>query len=186
MTNIIVAFPRIENGKSIKNILVKHGFHVSAVCTTGAQALQHADMLEEGVVVCASRLLDMVYGQLREYLPAGFEMLVVSSPGYWEGQGMGQVLCLPMPLKVHELAAAVEQLAGVVECRRKKRKLARRGKRDAEGDRLLLAAKEALMAKKQISEEEAHRYIQKSSMDSGRGLVETARMVLSMMQEGEP
>ena len=40
------------------------------------------------------------------------------------------------------------------------------------------------MAKKQISEEEAHRYIQKNSMDSGRGLVETAQMVLRMMQEG--
>lgn len=90
MVNIIVAFPKIENGKKIKNILVKHGFCVSAVCTTGGQALQHADLLEEGIVVCAGRLTDMVYGQLREYLPAGFEMLVVSSPGLGrKGDGGG-------------------------------------------------------------------------------------------------
>ncbi len=184
MVNIIVAFPKIENGKKIKNILVKHGFCVSAVCTTGGQALQHADLLEEGIVVCAGRLTDMVYGQLREYLPAGFEMLVVSSPGFWEEKGTEGVLCLPMPLKVHELAGAMGQLAESVAGRNKKRKKARRGERGREEGQILKAAKEALMAKKQISEEEAHRYIQKNSMDSGRGLVETAQMVLRMMQEG--
>ena len=33
-----------------------------------------------------------------------------------------------------------------------------------------------------MTEEEAHRYIQKCSMDSGTNLVETAEMVLSMMK----
>lgn len=36
MTNIIVAFAKIEDAKSIKNILVKNGFGVTAVCTSGA------------------------------------------------------------------------------------------------------------------------------------------------------
>lgn len=33
-----------------------------------------------------------------------------------------------------------------------------------------------------MSEEEAHKYLQKCSMDSSRDLVETAQMVLSIMQ----
>ena len=33
-----------------------------------------------------------------------------------------------------------------------------------------------------MTEEEAHRYIQKCSMDSGTNMVETAEMVLSMMR----
>ena len=32
-----------------------------------------------------------------------------------------------------------------------------------------------------MTEEEAHRYIQKSSMDSGTGMTETAQMILSIM-----
>ena len=32
-----------------------------------------------------------------------------------------------------------------------------------------------------MSEEEAHSYIQKSSMDTGTSIVETAQMVLSLM-----
>ena len=44
-------------------------------------------------------------------------------------------------------------------------------------------AKELLMTRNNMSEEEAHRYLQKSSMDSGTNIVETAEMVLSIMAE---
>ena len=44
-------------------------------------------------------------------------------------------------------------------------------------------AKELLMTRNNMSEEEAHRYLQKSSMDSGANMVETAEMVLSIMAE---
>ena len=40
-------------------------------------------------------------------------------------------------------------------------------------------AKAVLMASRGISEEEAHRYLQKRSMDSGSRLLDTARRVLS-------
>ena len=38
------------------------------------------------------------------------------------------------------------------------------------------------MARNHMTEEEAHRYLQKCSMDSGANLVETAQMVLSIMK----
>ena len=38
------------------------------------------------------------------------------------------------------------------------------------------------MSRNHMSEEEAHRYIQKCSMDSGTNMVETAQMVLTMMK----
>ena len=60
MINVIVAFPKIENGKSIKYILIKSGFQVGSVCVTGAQVLQNADMLGDGIVVCGYRLQDMI------------------------------------------------------------------------------------------------------------------------------
>lgn len=37
------------------------------------------------------------------------------------------------------------------------------------------------MSRNGMSEEEAHRYLQKSSMDSGTNMVETAEMILSVM-----
>ena len=41
--------------------------------------------------------------------------------------------------------------------------------------------KRLLMERNGMSEEEAHRYIQKCSMDSGTNLVETAQMVISLL-----
>lgn len=180
MINIIVAFPKMENAKSIKNILVKNGFQVSAVCSAGTQALQHADMLEEGIVVCAGRLQDMMYTQLREYLPPHFKMLVVLSANQQEEDTRDNVVFLTMPLKVYELTGTLEMMCGDL-VRRRKRKSG--PPRRSENDRKMIQkAKEVLMARNHMTEEEAHRYMQKSSMDSGNGLVETAQMILSMMQ----
>ena len=44
-------------------------------------------------------------------------------------------------------------------------------------------AKSLLMERNNMTEEEAHRYLQKCSMESGVNMVETAQMVLSIMAE---
>ena len=43
MTSVIIALPKIDDAKSIKNLLVRSGIPVAGVCTTGAQALALAD-----------------------------------------------------------------------------------------------------------------------------------------------
>ena len=170
MVSVIVAFPALENGKRIKNILVQHGFHINAVCTAGAQVLQHADRSDRGVVVCAAT----------HYLPACFEMLVLAGPGSWE-EPMEHTVYLPMPLKVYELVNTLEMTVQSMAVARQRRK-SRPGQRSQEENQAIRQAKELLMAQKQMTEGEAHRYIQKSSMDSGTGLGETAQMILSMFR----
>ena len=61
MTNIIVVLPKIEDAKSIKNVLVRSGFSVMAACSTGAQALGAADALSGGIVICSYKLIDRSY-----------------------------------------------------------------------------------------------------------------------------
>ena len=72
MTNIIVALPRLDDAKGLKNVLVRNGFQVAGICTTGAQAVSQADGLNDGIVICSYKLTDMVYSQLLEFLPQGF------------------------------------------------------------------------------------------------------------------
>ena len=63
--------------------------------------------------------------------------------------------------------------------RRKKKRLVPK-QRSEEEQAVIDEAKEMLMSRNNMSEMEAHRYIQKCSMDSGNSLVETAQMVLSI------
>ena len=66
MTNIIVVFPKIENAKSIRNVLVRNSFSVTAACTTGAQVLSQLEDYNEAIVICSYRLVDMVCLELFE------------------------------------------------------------------------------------------------------------------------
>ena len=51
----------------------------------------------------------------------------------------------------------------------------------SENDRkVITTAKELLMERNQMTEDEAHHYIQKLSMDSGTNMVETAEMILEL------
>lgn len=181
MTNIIVLFPKIEDAKNIRNLLVRHGFQVPAVCTTGAQALASANGLGDGIIVCGYKYPDMIYSELQACLPSHFEMLLVASQRVWSECSKEGVVCVTMPLKLYDLLNTLEMMSAGIERRRKKRK-SRPKERSEEDKKVLQEAKNLLMERNGMSEEEAHRYIQKCSMDSGTNLVETAEMVLSMMR----
>ena len=181
MTNIIVALPKLEDAKGIKNVLVRSGFQVTAVCTTGAQAISQTDGLNDGIVICSYKLMDMVYSELRECLPDRFEMLLMASDHLLSQCERNGIVCLSMPLKVGDLLSTVGMMAEGIERRRRKAKMKPKV-RNAEEEAAIKEAKELLMGRNHLSEEEAHRYLQKCSMDSGTNMVETAFMVLSMMK----
>ncbi len=178
-TNIIVALPRLEDARNIKNLLVRSGLDVTGVCTTGAQTLQLTDGLNDGIVICSYKLKDMLYSELKSCLPAEFEVLLMASPGLLAECFGGNVVCLAMPFKVHDLVNTVGMMMEGIERRRRKRRERPRVRRPEE-EALIREAKKLLMNRNHMTEEEAHRYLQKCSMDSGTNIVETAQMVLVM------
>lgn len=180
MVNVIVVFPKIEDAKGIRNLLVRNGFHVTAVCTTGAQALNYANSLNDGIVVCGYRFQDMMYEELNACLPEYFDMLLIVSQKYFsEGVELG-VVSLPMPIKTYDLLNTLEMMAeGQARKRRKRR--AQPKQRNPEEQKIIEDAKRILMERNHMTEVEAHRYIQKCSMDSGTNMLETAEMVIQIM-----
>ncbi|MDE7257890.1 MAG: ANTAR domain-containing protein, partial [Lachnospiraceae bacterium] len=66
--------------------------------------------------------------------------------------------------------------------RRRRRAKSKPKERNSEETAFIKEAKELLMERNHMTEEEAHRYIQKCSMDSGTNMVETAQMILAMMR----
>lgn len=177
---IVIAFPKMEAAANIRKILSQSGYSVAAVCTTGAKALQVANDLEQGILICGYRFVDMAYSEIYEYLPNGFEMLLVASASNVMEKEEGHLVCLSMPLKVHELLDTIEMMDYQMT-RRKKRQRQRPKERSEEEQQLILQAKTLLMERNQMSEEEAHRYIQKRSMENGTGLVEISQMIISLM-----
>ena len=180
MLSIIIAFPKIEDANNIKSLLIRNSYEVHAVCTTGAQAISIANELDEGIVISGYRLPDMLYREMNGYLPKGFEMLLIASAAKLSECVEGNVVSLSMPIKVQDLLNTL-QLMTYNYMRRKKREKNRPKQRSEEERDIITKAKLLLMERNNMSEDEAHRYIQKTSMDSGTNMVEMAEMILSMM-----
>lgn len=178
MSGIIVAFSKIEDAKSIKNILTRHGLPVLAVCTTGSQAINHAHTLNDGIVVCGYKLPDMLYTDLRQDLPLQIDLLLVASQHLWSECRNNDIVCLAMPIKIYDLINTAEMMLDAIARRQKQRKQ-KAGKRSPDQQKIIDDAKILLMERNNMTEEEAHRYIQKTSMNSGTGMIETAQMILS-------
>lgn len=182
MANVVVVFPKPDDARSIRNLLVRNGYPVSAVCTSGLQALNAVDRLSSGVIVCGYKYPDMLYEELYENLPPSFDMLLLASQRVI-GEGVCEgVVSVTMPLKAADLVNTLEMLIEQQE-RRRKRKRMMPAKRSDVDRKLIADAKELLMTRNNMTEEEAHRYLQKTSMDSGTNLVETAQMLFALMKE---
>ena len=181
MGSIVIALPKIEDAKKIRAILVRHGFPVAAVCNTAANALAGASELGYGVLICGYRLTDMYYQDLLDCLPPGFDMLLLASSKVIQ-DAPSSVLTIEMPLKVGDLVNTVNMMLTQIERRRKndRKKLKVRSWKE---QNYISNAKMLLMQRNHLSEEEAYRYIQKCSMDSGTNMVETAQMLLMLFFE---
>lgn len=180
MISIIVAFPKIEDANKIKSLLVKSGFSVQGVCASGALAIQMAGELDGGIVISSCKLPDMTCQELNQNLPITFKLLVLASKRVWSTYGGDNIMFVEMPVKVHELTNTIEMIIRARERARKKVKGRTNFRNDADKE-LIMKAKLMLMDKNNLSEEDAYRYIQKNSMDSGNSMVDTAAMLLNMM-----
>jgi response regulator NasT len=179
MIGVIVVFPKLEEAKAIKSLLTRNGVQVIAVCTSGSQAITFFDDLDEALIICGYKLTDMLHTELLELLPDTFEMMVVASQNHYGDCDRSRVVCLPMPIKAQELVETTNILLEGLYQKRKKRR-AQPKKYSDEQRAVIESAKLLLMAQKKLTEDEAHRYLQKQSMGSGVNIVETAQMVLEI------
>ena len=91
-----------------------------------------------------------------------------------------EIFSLPTPLHVNELLSTMEVMSYAYSRWRKKMR-AKPRVRSREEQQTIERAKMLLMERNGLTEPEAHRYLQKASMDNGTGVVETADMILSLM-----
>lgn len=183
MATLIVAFPKLEEAKAVRNLLVRRGYEVASACTSGAQAINMADRLSDGIIICGYKLSDnMLYSELYEYKPKSFEMLLVASKNLWDDCQDNDIVCAAMPIKVNDLINTIEMMLQV-QVRRRKEKRMQPKRRSPQEQKVIDDAKAILMEKNNMTEPEAFRYIQKCSMDSGNTMVESASMVIGIYSE---
>lgn len=130
------------------------------------------------IVVCGYKLADGSAESLHGDLPPTCSMLMVASPAQLDLVDE-DIFRLPSPISRSSLTASVLMLFQI------NRRLVRylRPRRSESDQEIVEEAKRLLIARHGMSEEQAHRFIQKKSMDSGARMVQTA---LSILGDQEP
>jgi response regulator NasT len=167
MKSIIIAYPIKNTALQIKSVLESEGLYVSHICATGASVLNIASDMREGVIVCASILRDMGAGALAERLPAGFDIVALSKGG--KESYLGNLISMPLPLDRDEFINTVAVLMST------KTSFTSRNKDDSE---YISNAKIVLMRIYDMDEMQAHKYLQKESMKTGKKIVDVAKDIV--------
>lgn len=179
MADIIIAFPKFDDAKNLRKLLMRNGYDVTAVCDSGSQIIEAVNRLDGGIVISGYRFSDMYYMEICDYLPKGFQMLLLASPMKLAEIDVREIVSLAMPFKVKDLLNTLEMM--MVQYNRWKKKQKHKPKARSDSDRKVIqTAKELLMERNRMTEDEAHHYIQKLSMDSATNLVETAEMIIEL------
>lgn len=173
MKDIIIAYPSKNTALQLRSFLESEGFHVSYVCALGSSVLNIAHGLNEGVVVCASILSDMSAMSLAEQLPQGFDIISLSKNG--RESYMGNIIDLPLPLHKDEFLQTVSIIVNT------RSSFTQRDKNESE---IISNAKLILMNSKDVTESQAHKYLQRESMRTGKKIVAVAKEIINDFRDG--
>lgn len=181
MVNIIVVFPKQQDALRIRNLLVQNGHHVIQTCTSGGAVIQTIDQMldADGIIISGYKYQDMSYRELYQYIPNCFDMMVMASRTRLDEIYEYNVVKVDMPVQSHELLSALRVMENTLIRKRKSRRQKPGEKTDAQKE-LIEHAKGVLIENKNMTEEEAHRYLQTTSMNNGTNIVETSQMIIEL------
>lgn len=160
----------------LRDILAAAQIVPSAVLGTGEEVLS---ALEEGQVLLTSwRLPDMTGAELAKKADAAGAMMIV--PGDYDPAELdgADVLTLRNPISQDALIQAVRTMCYCVSRMQALEQRAQRLERQLAERKVIERAKGRLMDALHLSESEAHYRMQKTSMDTGRRIVDVAQEIL--------
>ncbi len=167
LKDIIIVYPERETALAIRSFIVKNGFGVSRICSHASTALEFAGICDgQGIIVCPFIMSDMSAVDLAQQLPPGFDVIAFSKNG--AEQYTDNLITMPVPVNRFEFIQVLSVLYS---------SKASFAGAEAEDERVS-AAKQALMAEKGMSEMQAHKYLQRESMKSGKRILQLAAEIL--------
>ncbi len=170
MNHLIVAFETEAASRRVCELLAASSLPVRSVCRSGAEVLRMVQYMGGGVVICGVKLTDMTADQLYDDLDGQAYLLAAAKPEALEMCENPRIFRLPLPTNRYALAAAVQMLTQLEGM-----SASAHSRPDQE---IIQKAKILLETNGSMTEEEAHRYLQKRSMQSRRKMAEVAADVV--------
>lgn len=174
MEKVVLAFGGERTSARIRDIIDSAGIADGVICHSAAEVKRMIHKQHITTVICGYKLRDETAERLWEDLPMTCSMLVIAAQDMLELISSDEIFKLTAPVSRADLLSSVRML---LQMGRRMEKFVK-PQRTEEERTLIRRAKGILMDRNGMTEEQAHRLLQKKSMDSGAKLVQTAQMVL--------
>ena len=170
---VIVAFEGEKTARKFAEIL-EGNVASCIICHNADEVKRMVSKRELRVVVCGYKLHNLTAEELMEDLPPTTIMLVIAVQSQLDLCENEDIFHLPAPVSRSDLMASVR--LALQMSHRLERMV--RPRRNEEEKQIIEQAKAVLMDRHGMTEDQAHRFIQKRSMDNGTKMVQTARLIL--------
>lgn len=183
MKSVIVAFSNPVLSGWVSTVLKRAGYTVESVCKSGGDLVRLSGYCTSPVAVVGFQFTDMTAEDLLPLVNGKLALITLLLPHQRDLPEREDLVWAPYPLSPADLIRSVEETerqAALNALRGEAQAPEKKGPegRSAEERLLILKAKNTLMEGRGMTEAQAHRFLQKSSMDRGLKLIDAARMVM--------
>lgn len=171
--NIFIAFDNRKTAASIAKILIANGNNVVAISKSSTELMNSLHYYSGGIIITGCVFDGIRNENIIDDIPEDFNLIVLGSKVQIDDFPEGRAFKLSMPLQKNDLICSVEMLMTMDTKYKPVHK-------NLDDEKIITRAKNLLIDMYSMSEAQAHRYIQKKSMDTGRKLVDIARIILEV------
>ncbi len=165
--DVFIAFSNKKTALSIAKTVLGGGYNVAAAVLNASDLIHKINFYESGIIICGCRFGDGNINTLSASIPDSFRIISIGTHEQLQYCDESRMLTLSVPLNSAALLAYIDML-----------RVETRSRRSPDEEALINRAKRYLIAYKGMTEPQAHKFLEKKSMDSGRTITEIAKAVL--------
>jgi len=172
--NAFIAFSNDKVKNNIKKMLNTMGISVNFICSNGFELKKQLEYYNNGIIICGYKLNDTNITEIITEIPENFNIVLIGTMTQLEMCENERVFKLAVPLSKQDFIYSIIMLANT-----NSEKITHNIRNEDE-NKIIQSAKEILINRYNMTEEQAHRYMQKKSMNSGKKIVEIAKFIINI------
>lgn len=174
MDQVVLAFEGNRTNERVKDMIDMAGLAECTICRSAGEVKRLTYQQQVSAVICGYKLRDETAQELLADLPRSCSLLVIATQNMLDMIDDEDIFKLAAPVSKGDLLASVRML---LQLGRRIERYAR-PQRPQEERGIIERAKGVLIDRHNMTETEAHHFLQKRSMDTGVKMVQMAQMIL--------
>lgn len=171
---IFLALSNKKVAVSIAKMLISEGIGITSLVKNISEMTNMFSYYRGGIIITSCMFDGLNISNLLNDVPDTYTVILIGNKDQLDNCECDDVFKLAVPLHKNDLICAVDMMTTFSSSYNPSKT------KTNEEEKIITRAKHVLIDTYSMTEEQAHRYIQKKSMDTGKKLVDIAKIILEI------